>query len=211
MHPENSNDLQTAVLSFDGSELDWKWLTKFLQLRSRVFVKNKKWDLFNDNAHELDEYDKETSKYIVVYNEKHEKVYAGARLSPTEDPSFVSTIPNDACTFMIQDACNGLLQGLPENLCFEKPPTGPKIWELTRVVATDRKSTQAMFECGTRYLFEKNVDTCLALGSPGVMRVARGYGCNPEPIGPLVGNDTGKFLAFTCDVLASARALNITN
>lgn len=199
----------TKVLPFECDN-DFSFLAGYFQLRSRVFVNGKKWDLFNSNEHELDEYDKETSHYIVVYNEDTGEVCGGARLSPTEDPSFNSPIYQDAASFMIKDACEGLLNGLPTNLCFGPPPTGERIWELTRVVVSDPSVTQALFEAGTRFLTDKNVEQCLALGSPAVMRVAKKYGCEPKAIGPLVSNENGSFLAFSCDVVASAKVLNIT-
>lgn len=202
MHAQKEHKLTTHTIGFECNDQDWELLAKYFRLRSSIFVENKKWDLFNEQNHELDQYDKETSHYVLVACEQTGSVLAGARLSPTEHPSFTSPIYRDAASFMIKDAYAGLLDGLPQNLCFEDPPVGDDIWELTRVVALDTGSTKALFETTTCFLESKGVKQCLALGSPAVMRTARLYGCDPVAIGPVVSNGNGDFLAFSCAVNA---------
>lgn len=196
----DKDDCTARTIPFSCNDRDWELLLEYFQLRERVFVLEHSWDLNQFDGHELDAYDKETSSYIIAQNQKTGRVVGGARLSPTVHKSFSSPIPGDAASFMIGDAIKGFLPGLPKELCYTHPPIGESIWELTRLVTKSHSATQALFTEGRKYLESIEVEQLLALGSPAILRVARRFGLHPTPLGPVVSNATGSFLAFSIEV-----------
>jgi acyl homoserine lactone synthase len=202
MAPTSDSDRKfvAKIIPFECEDEDWDTLLQYFTLRERIFVSERHWELDDFNGYELDAYDKETSIYVVAQETQSGDVVGGARLSPTMDEKFRPVHEHDPSGFMISDAAKGLLPGLPQGLCFDEPPSGPDIWELTRVVVSERGVTDQLFAVGKEYLMHIRVSKCLALGSPGIMRIARKFGLRPKPIGPIVSNDTGKFLAFSCNI-----------
>lgn len=190
----------TRIIPFECNDEDWKVLLSYFALRGNEFVHRQNWEIYQHDGFELDAYDKETTFYVVTTDCETGEVVGGSRLSPTDHPSFVGFIDADPATYMIADACQGLLPGMPTNLCFSEPPVGKHIWELTRVVVSRPDVVNDLYTSGTDFLHFQGVTQCVALGSPAIMRVARKLRGNPKPIGPLVKNESGTFLAFICDV-----------
>jgi acyl homoserine lactone synthase len=103
---------------------------------------------------------------------------------------------------MIKDACDGLLDGMPNNLCFETPPQSADIWELTRLASIGGLDiARSILRATNAFLVKENAKTCLFLGPPAFLRMASGMGFNPVKLGPIVKNKDGGFLAFSCAVL----------
>ena len=102
---------------------------------------------------------------------------------------------------MIRDAHRGLLPGMPTNLCHDEPPVDPQAWELTRFAALPVPGlAEAILEASNEYLHDVGATDCLFLGPPAFLRMASRLGWTPRPMGDLVSNDDGKFLAFACAV-----------
>lgn len=103
---------------------------------------------------------------------------------------------------MIRDAFVERIN-LPSILCDTEPLTDPKSWELTRLVSVnnDAKTAHDILEAANDFIKMEGGERCLFLGPPAFMRMAKSYGYKPEPLGPVVGNQDGRFLAFSCDVV----------
>ena len=108
-------------------------------------------------------------------------------------------------SYIIRDACRGLLPGMPTDLCYEKPPVDPAAWELTRFAAQAPGVGDAILRRVNEFLFQQGATRCLALGSPAFMRMAARAGWPVSKLGPLSGNHDGQFLAFECSVVNPAQ------
>ncbi|MEM0936199.1 MAG: acyl-homoserine-lactone synthase [Pseudomonadota bacterium] len=138
----------------------------FLRLRKSFFVDGLGWQVPTDGTVEMDQYDTPLAQYSVVV--KGDRVVGGARCQP-------STTTWGSYTNMLNDASNGILRGIPEDL-FSPELCAPDTWEGTRlVVSGEIKSTQERLQC-------------LALAIDGLMRIigARGgrafYTISPVPL-----------------------------
>ena len=73
--------------------------------------------------------------------------------------------------------------------------------ELTRLAARSARLGAAILTATNGFLKREGGDTCLFLGFPAFMRMARSMGYDPKPLGKLTGNGDGRFLAFSCGVI----------
>lgn len=173
-------------------------VANFLRMRKRVFVDHKAWPLFHADDIEFEQYDTFDTTYILAHD--GETVLGGARLRRTDRRAGAGSV---SYSYMIRDACLGLLPGMPTNLCHDLPPLDEKTWELTRLVAEPRSGVaERILEVADSYLFAVGAKRCLFLGPPAFMRMASRLGWSPEVLGDVVGNDDGRFIAFSCSVLA---------
>jgi len=105
-------------------------------------------------------------------------------------------------TYMIRDAYLGNLPGLPSGLCSNEPPVDKNVWEFTRFTSAKNQFVgKAILDHTNKFLKSEGATRCLFLGPPSFMRMARGMGYKPEPLGKIVGNRDGRFLAFGRDVV----------
>lgn len=100
---------------------------------------------------------------------------------------------------MIRDAYHGIID-LPSNVCWNEPPTDALTWELSRLVSIDGdpRMGRRILDASNDYLMALGALRCLFLAGPAFMRMARLYGYDPEPVGDVVSNRSGEFLAFSC-------------
>lgn len=173
----------------------------YLELRKSLFVDKLAWSISSWENYEFEQYD--TAKTVYVLAKKDGKVVAGGRLIRTD-----SKMPNAGgkyqYTYMIADAYNGLLEGMPSELCQETPPRDPKIWEFSRIVSSrnDGAAVREVFHAANTFIAEQGGTGGVFIGSPALMRMCRMSGFDPSPMGPIVSTpDAGRFLAFQCDVL----------
>ncbi|NAZ18112.1 hypothetical protein GT020_18980, partial [Glutamicibacter soli] len=97
-------------------------------------------------------------------------------------------------SYMIRDACLGHLPGLPDNLCDELPPSDAQTWELTRMIVNGpRALTEHVLEEVNQFLLQQEATSCLFLGSPAFLRMARKLSWPARPLGPVCGNADGRF------------------
>ena len=143
-------------ITFDMSRMEdcgWAYYD-FLKLRKRFFVDSLGWDIPNDGIVEMDQYDTPLAHYSVVVDGN--KVIAGARCQPT-------TTSWGMYSNMLNDAANGLLEGIPAQL-FDIDLCGPDVWEGTRLVVGDEVTSRL------RRM------QCLALTIDGLIRVISARG-----------------------------------
>ncbi|MCB1468311.1 MAG: hypothetical protein KDK08_14465 [Rhizobiaceae bacterium] len=189
------------VLRFPRDAARWHLVHDFLTLRKDVFVDRMHWRLHSHGATEFEQYDHFRTTYVIATAAETGKVVGGARLLRTDHV-------NDTCSgrvhysYMIRDAARGLLDGLPKSLLDAEPPQDARSWELTRLVSVGGASvSKGILEAVNRFLTAEGARRCLFLGPPAFLRMAAQMGFEPRRLGPVVGNESGRFLAFSCDVI----------
>jgi acyl homoserine lactone synthase len=168
-----------------------------MMLRRDVFIEKMNWGLTSYKALEFEQYDTiGYATYVVAHED--ETVLAGCRLIRCDS---VVGSPTKRFTYMIKDAYDGRIN-LPSGLCFESPPEDETHWELTRLAAIrgNRQAVLAVMRTAQDYLIAQNAKSCVCLASPVVQRLARLSGFETLPMGPVCGNEDGKFLAFEIPV-----------
>lgn len=167
----------------------WHLVHQFLNVRAAVFVQGLGWDLAAfEGIGEFEQYDTFATIYVVAHQD--DKVVGGARLVRTDNR-------NGVYSYMIKDACAGLLPGMPTNLCNDSLPSASTAWELTRFFSNDSATTVRLLEATDAFLRSRGASECLILGSPAFPRRARMLGYELKAIGPVVENDDCRFQAFS--------------
>lgn len=189
-------DVKVAVLKFPTAIPEWELVPKYLQYRKKIFVDRKAWALQVAEGNEFEQYDTFDTVYIIAH--RNMDVVGGARLKRTDATWGQGKV---VYSYMIRDACRGLLPGMPTDLCYEEPPVDSRTWELTRFAADAPGVGDAILRRVNQYLFEQGAARCLALGSPAFMRMANRVGWPASKLGPVSGNHDGRFLAFECPVV----------
>lgn len=186
--------IEIKIAKYPDDIPDWEFVIQFLRLRREVFVEELGWNLPVQEGLEFEQYD---SMATVVYVMAVEDgaVVGGGRLLRTDHRQ-----PGGHYTYMIKDAHEGRLDGMPSPLCFEAPPVDPGTWELTRITAPTRGIARAVCDGVNAFLRQQGARYCLGLGQPGLMKLMGLFGYRPVPIGEVQGNADGRFLAFRCEV-----------
>lgn len=191
--PEN---VVLEAITLPGQVDRYDLIAEFLRMRKRVFVDEKAWPLFYADGLEFEQYDTFDTTYILAHDGK--KVFGGARLRRTDMRAGAGSI---AYTYMIRDAFLGLLPNMPKNLCYSEPPMDSQTWELTRLVATGGPNiVEQVLVAANEYIYQAGGSRCLFLGSPAFLRMAKRLGWEPAPLGDVVGNNDGRFVAFGCGI-----------
>lgn len=188
---------QLTVIRMPGGFQRYDLVRAFLQLRKAVFIDQMDWPLYQYDAIEFEQYDTFNAVYLIAHDGA--QVLGGARLIRTDHETGTGKIKY---SYMIRDAYYGLLPGMPTEICFEKPPADPKIWELTRLATLPGADVaRDLLHATNRFLIQEQAEQCLFLGPPAFLRMAKGMGYAPVRLGPTVKNEDGSFLAFSCDVV----------
>ncbi|MBC9247091.1 hypothetical protein H4P12_10245 [Paracoccus sp. 11-3] len=196
--------VEVVVLPRDMHRFDL--ITSFLRFRKQIFVDRMAWPLHHAEGIEFEQYDTFDTAYVVAHHDG--EIVGGARLKRTDKEYGNGAI---VYSYMIRDAHLGLLPGMPHNLCTDTPPVDAKSWELTRFAAQPVPGlAERILEAANAYLFTLGADQCLFLGPPAFLRMATKLGWQPEPMGDIVKNDDGRFLAFSCAVLAPESRHGVT-
>jgi len=192
--------MRISVLRMPNSTGSWGLVVKYLELRKAVFIDQLKWQLHDYNNFEHEQYDALPMAHYVLAHEEG-RVIAGARLLRCDIELGGRFEGEKVFSYMIRDAVLGRID-LPKELMSEIPPTDAKTWELTRLVSAskDPSVTVDVLSAATGYIRLLGGENCLCLGSPVIMRLAKRYGFNPMPVGPICSNENGRFLAFNCPV-----------
>ncbi len=171
---------------------------KFLALRRAIFIDRLAWPLFEYEDIEFEQYDTFNSVYVIAH--AGSEVYGGARLIRTDQTVGTGNI---RYTYMIKDAFDGLLPGMPGGICYEPPPEDGNIWELTRLATRPTTNVaRSILDAANRFLAAEGAVRCLFLGPPAFLRLAQTMGYTPTRLGPTVRNNDGSFVAFSCAVRA---------
>ncbi|WP_245667678.1 acyl-homoserine-lactone synthase [Neptunicoccus sediminis] len=99
-----------------------------LQIRRRVFIEKRGWELPSVDGYEFDQYDNPFSRWLVLH--RYGEILAGVRLTPT-------TAQCGIYTYMIRDAQRGLLEDIPSDLLICEAPVSPRVWEASRIFVSD--------------------------------------------------------------------------
>ena len=191
---------QTYVIPFnDTDEKNLQRRREFSKLRKKVFKDQLGWDLHNIQNEEHDQYDCSWAVYIIVENLTTGRIEGGARVLRTDRESYLSQLDEFPTSYMLRDAFLGRLDGLPASVTFCAPPQDSKIWELTRLVG-EGEAGKVVMAAVNRYLVSQGATECLALSSPLVFRTAQKMGFDPQPIGAMQSNESGRFQAYRCIV-----------
>lgn len=185
----------------EAEQLNNDLFSKYLELRTEVFTRGKGWDVWLPTKTDLDSYDCSDAYYIIAYEPRKNRVLGGARLMCTQRTERGDRLA--PYTYMINDAFQGVLNGLPSNLCVNEPPQSKDVWELTRLVVGESPPSVArsILKASNDFLHAQDAKKCLFLGPKAFMRMAKGMGYHPTPLGPLVGPPKDQFLAFETEVL----------
>ena len=190
-----------SVIELPNGLRDTDLVAQFMRFRKEVFVDQMAWPLWHAEGIEFEQYDTFDTTYVVAHRGRD--VIGGARLKRTDATNGYGVI---VYSYMIRDAYLGLLPGMPAELCSDSPPVDVRTWELTRFVADEGETGvgEAILRAANNYLHAKGATTCLFLGPPAFLRMARRLGWSSQRMGPIVGNADGRFLAFSCSVIPPA-------
>ncbi|MDE4297159.1 acyl-homoserine-lactone synthase [Phaeobacter gallaeciensis] len=169
----------------------------YMGMRDKIFSLGKGWNVWLPSRNDLDIYDQYDAEYIVAQNMMGE-VVGGARFIRTDRGG-----ANPAAgqyTYMIRDAQRGLLNGLPDDLC-ENPPCSSRVWELTRFVTNGQGyARDVLMESCLKFLKDRRAKSFIFLGPQGFKVMARRFGYQLNPLGPLSRNKDGQFQVFLCNI-----------
>lgn len=184
------------IIQYPDGIPDWHFVNSYLKLRKEIFVDRLEWPLFHADDLEFEQYDSFDTTYVVATC--GDEVVGGARLRRTDQRSGSGHV---RYSYMIRDACLGILTGLPRNLCHSLPPMDENVWELTRmVVAGPKEVTRLILQATNDFLFEKGAESVIFLGSPAFLRMAKTWNWPAHQLGPVTGNADGRFQVIECPV-----------
>lgn len=186
--------MEVSVLSIPEGLSHWHLVASYLRMRKDIFIGKLEWPLHQVDSMEFEQYDRVDTVYVVAH--EGSKVFGGARLLRTDRTVGVYS-------YMIRDAFECKLPGLPNAICSTPPPYSERVWELTRFTATGTKDVgQNILKTVNDYLASQKALSCLFLGPPAFLRMAKSMNFNPVALGPIARNCDGSFLAFSCDILS---------
>jgi len=192
-----ADDFEVSILRMPHGLPRWNLVRDFLILRKEIFIDQMHWDLqATPEAMEFEQYDQIDAVYVVAH--RGDEVIGGARLLRTDRQVGTGTF---RYSYMIRDAYLGHLPGLPNDICTDEPPVTNMAWELTRLAVRTARAGGAILKATNDFLKMEQAQTCLFLGPPSFMRMARSMGYTPRPMGKVTGNGDGRFLAFACGVI----------
>ncbi|RJL05463.1 hypothetical protein D3P06_06865 [Paracoccus aestuarii] len=176
----------------------WHLVTDYLKIRKQVFVDQMDWPLFHAEDLEFEQYDTFDTIYAVAT--EHGRVIGGARLRRTDQISGKGRV---RYSYMIRDACMGVISGLPAGLCATTPPFREDVWEMTRMVVNGpREVSRLMLRAVNAFLADQGAASVLFLGSPAFARMAKSMDWPVQTLGPIASNKDGSFQVFECPVRA---------
>lgn len=186
--------MDVSIVSIPEGLPKWHLVASFLRLRKDVFIEKLDWQLYHADAMEFEQYDRLDTVYIIAH--EGDRVLGGARLLRTDRTMGIYS-------YMLRDAFHELLPAIPPEVCESEPPQSESVWELTRFFSTTAGETarDILYETN-RFLLRRKAESCLFLGPPAFLRIARGMGFNPVALGKVTGNHDGRFLAFSCGPIA---------
>ena len=192
-----ADNFEVSILRLPDGAPRYNLVRDFLILRKKVFIDEMHWDLHaSPESMEYEQYDRFDAVYVVAH--RGNEVIGGARLLRTDRAIGTGSI---RYSYMIRDAYLGHLPGLPHDICADNPPVTKTAWELTRLAVRSARAGAAILNTANDFLKTQAADTCLFLGPPSFMRMARGMGYAARPMGKITGNGDGRFLAFSCGVV----------
>jgi acyl homoserine lactone synthase len=126
---------------------------KLSSYRCKVFVDRLGWNLSNEGGHEIDQFDRQDTVYLIAQDDEGE-VQGCARLLPTTSPYLLSEV-------------------FPELLHGGTPPCSPDVWELSRFAAMDfnSKKTSALGQFSSPVAIQLLQESLVVAGQRGAKRL----------------------------------------
>lgn len=152
----------------------------YLRLRKKFFVDELGWDIPHNADLEMDQYDNPETWYSLVL--RGNEVLGGARVIPT------TTVWGE-CTYMVRDAFNGRLAGIPREV-MPTDSVSPRLWECSRLVIADHldrhEKSRALDEIVAGLIevaSENGASELMTLSTLAVLRALRGLGFDVHRMG----------------------------
>ncbi|UWS06417.1 acyl-homoserine-lactone synthase [Phaeobacter inhibens] len=181
--------MQHSIVSWETIHEHGQLWWLHMAMRKRLFVDEMHWDVPHTSDAEADQYDTPRTKYVISH--VNGMPLAASRLNPTEGKFGI-------WSYMINDACKGMLDGIPSGL-LDTPPQAANVWEATRFTVApevhpkERNSILAdnakALTCAARKL---GATKLIALMSPAYVRWLSSIGLPTTKAGPTVTDGQGK-------------------
>ena len=113
-----------TTLSFENIHQHGELFANILRVRREAVDRRNTWALPGSLGQAYDQYDTPASRWLAVHDGNGE-VLAGVRMTPTSAKCGVYS-------YMLRDAQNDLLEGIPADLLNDDAPVDPDVWEVTR-------------------------------------------------------------------------------
>lgn len=177
----------------------------FLALRKQKLVDELGWGLDHDGTFEQDQYDRPGAVYSVV-TQGH-RIIAGARAASCGGS-------DGYWSYMLKDARDGKIQGIPGGLLSEYPETD-RTWECTRFVMDETLADPAQRSietklvvaglCQAAHSFGASEMMSLSPRSLGLLLRRFGYTVRREPVRYICDDDGREYRTFlmACDPLVN--------
>ncbi|MEW7009509.1 acyl-homoserine-lactone synthase [Lentilitoribacter sp. EG35] len=183
--------LRTIIVNWSNMvQYSSEWVAHH-RLRKAVFIDKAGWEMPVCDGLEFDQYDTAYSNYVIVLNEKNECVGC-ARMMPTN-------VRIGLHTYMIKDACDGKLDGIPSGILDIEPPVDGHEWEATRytidpnVGMKDAKLIMDEILISMKeFARSKDITRFIGLMPTGVYRMFKRAGHEVDIIGPVIDIDNRK-------------------
>lgn len=120
---ESYGEVRSDALSFRNMHEYGTLLTKYLEARKNIFLDDLGWHVAEVDGMEFDQYDNPQAQWIILH--RFGEVLGGVRMLPT-------TAKCGIYSYMLRDAQNGLLGGMPTDILFFEAPVEHNVWEATR-------------------------------------------------------------------------------
>ena len=181
--------MQHSVVSWETIHEHGQLLWLHLAMRKRLFVDEMQWGIPHTGEVEADQYDTPFTKYVISHVDGIPM--AASRLNPT-DGGF------GKWTYMIKDACEGKLDGIPPGL-MENPPLAANTWEATRFTVDPnihQKERNSVLAENAKALTlaarDLGVAKLIALMPPAYVRWLTSIGLTTKKAGPILKDVQGK-------------------
>lgn len=112
-----------TILTFENLHQHGELFANLFRARKVAFIDKRGWDLPVAMGMEYDQYDTPASAWLAIH--EGEEVFGGVRLTPT-------THKVGIYTYMLKDAQEGRLPGMPTDLLDSPASIFPEIWETSR-------------------------------------------------------------------------------
>lgn len=193
----DKNDGQEVWLVSPRMYKETDLVEKYLALRSKVFVEHLGWDDLNVvNGSEVDQYDSDTSYYVLLIDSSTRAIHAGLRVSATVHEQYVSPLSEDPTSYMLRDACLGRLPGIPSDICHAPPPQSQRVVELSRLISNHPRSLRRLIDVACCHFTNQGMEQCLGLAKPSFIRLSKQWGYEAYPLGPIQEMTGSKYQAI---------------
>ncbi|WP_170769308.1 acyl-homoserine-lactone synthase [Ruegeria lacuscaerulensis] len=125
---EKLGEIRATTMSFRNMHEYGTLLSKYLETRKSIFIDRLNWQIGQVDGMEFDQYDTPACRWVVLH--EFGEVLGGVRLLPT-------TARCGIYSYMLRDAQQGNLPGMPTDVLFFEAPVAPNVWEASRFFITD--------------------------------------------------------------------------